>query len=52
MLRDCHVCHEPVQSGEGEPCALCGEWFHLELKRYPSAPACGIVTDRFPGLIA
>jgi hypothetical protein len=50
--RACSVCHEPIARGEGEPCLLCGGWFHFDFKRYPSAPACGVASDRVPGLVA
>jgi len=51
-MRDCYVCREPIERGQGEPCAVCNEWFHLVIKKFPDAPACGIISDHFPGLIA
>jgi hypothetical protein len=50
--RDCSVCHEPIARGEGEPCVRCGEWFHFNVRLYPAAPACGVASDRIPGLVA
>jgi hypothetical protein len=50
--RDCVICHEPIARGEGEPCLECREWFHLDYRKYPTAPACGVGTDRIPGLVA
>jgi hypothetical protein len=51
-MRDCCYCEAPLPSGQGEPCAVCNGWFHFDLKQFPRAAACGIVTDRFPGLIS
>jgi hypothetical protein len=50
--RDCPVCHEAIASGLGEPCALCGNWFHFTYRQLPERRICGVFTDRMPGLIA
>jgi hypothetical protein len=51
-LRACKVCREPVPSGQGEPCAVCDEWFHFSFSKAPDARRCGIFTGNVPGLVS
>ncbi|HZU75751.1 MAG TPA: hypothetical protein VFA70_03245 [Dehalococcoidia bacterium] len=51
-MHECNVCHDPIERGTGEPCAVCNRCFHFNIKTYPHAPACGIMSDHFPGLIS
>ncbi len=50
--RACKVCHEPVLSGQGEPCAVCGDWFHFNFSKEPGTRRCGIFSGNVPGLVA
>ena len=50
--RLCPVCNEAIASGRGEPCALCGAWFHFTYQQVPDPRICGVFTDQMPGLIA
>ncbi len=50
--RECPICRQLIGRGQGEPCVRCGEWFHFNAKKYPAAPACGVASDRIPGLVA
>ena len=50
--RICPVCKEPITTGRGEPCALCGDWFHFTHRQAPDRRLCGVFTDNMPGLIA
>lgn len=50
--RTCIVCREPVESGGGDPCAVCGEWFHFTFSKAPGARRCGIFSGNVPGLVS
>ncbi len=53
--RICKVCHEPVLSGKGEPCAVCDDWFHFSFSRSTNESGvrrCGVFTGNVPGLVA
>jgi len=48
--RSCPVCSEPVASGAGEPCVLCGAWFHFSWQ--PGGRKCGVPSTELPGFLA
>lgn len=50
-LHRCNVCGDEIERGAGEPCMVCGVWFHFTTKQ-PEARRCGLRACDVPGLDA
>jgi hypothetical protein len=50
-LNRCYVCGDEIERGRGEPCMVCGAWFHYAQKE-PAARRCGLSACDVPGLDA
>jgi|GEM_PF-3098171 len=50
-LHRCNVCHEEIARGEGEPCMVCGAWFHYA-RNQADRRRCGVNACEVPGLDA